>query len=82
MRLVDGRHVFGRAKGCDVPIDDRTLSRRHAALVVRGGRVTVEDLDSLNGTFVDGARSAGTTEVGDGATVKLGDRVTVVRVAP
>ena len=82
VRLGDGRHVVGRAKGCDVPIDDRTLSRRHAAFVVRGGRVTVDDLGSLNGTFVDGTRVGEETEVGAGGVVGLGECVTVVRVAP
>lgn len=82
IRLGDGRHVLGRAKDCDVAIDDRTLSRRHAALVVRGGRVTVVDLGSLNGSFVNGTRVSGETEVGIGGIVGLGEVVTVVRVAP
>ena len=80
IRLGDGRHVLGRVQGCDVPIDDRTLSRRHAAFVVRGGRVAVEDLDSLNGTFVDGTRVGEETEVGPGGVVGLGEAVTVIRV--
>ena len=82
IRLGDGRHVLGRAKDCDVAIDDRTLSHRHAALIVRGGRVTVVDLGSLNGSFVNGTRVRGETEVGIGGSVELGEVVTVVRVAP
>ena len=82
IRLGDGRHVLGRAKDCDVAIDDRTLSRRHAALIVRGGLVTVVDLGSLNGSFVNGTRVRGETEVGIGGSVELGEVVTVVRVAP
>lgn len=34
----------------------RKLSRRHAVIALKGGQVTVEDLDSSNGTFVSGAR--------------------------
>ena len=82
VRLGAGRHVVGRAKGCDVPIDDRTLSRRHAAFVVHGGRVTVADLGSLNGTFVDGTRVDEETEVGAAGVVGLGEAVMVVRVVP
>ncbi len=82
VRLGDGGHVFGRAKGCAVPIDDSMLSRRHAAFAVRGERVTVVDLGSLNGTFVDGARIGVETEVGVGGIVGLGEAVTIVRVAP
>ena len=80
--LDDGRHVMGRAKDCDVPIDDRTLSRRHAALVVRGGAVTVADLHSMNGTFVEGKPAEAATEVAVGQAITLGERVKVVRVAP
>ena len=36
--LDDGRHVLGRGQDCPIPVDDRTLSRRHAEFVVRGGR--------------------------------------------
>ena len=78
--LGDGRHVFGRGKDCAVTIDDRKLSRRHAAFVVAGGRVRVEDLDSLNGTFVDDARIEGSTELAAGRVVRLGERVRVVLV--
>lgn len=80
--IGDGRHVLGRAKDCDIPIDDRTLSRRHAAFVVRAGAVTVGDLHSLNGTFMDGKPVEAATEVAVGRAVMFGDRVKVVRVAP
>ena len=80
--LGDGRHVVGRGKDCAVAIDDMTLSRRHAALVVRGGAVTVADLDSLNGTFIDETVVHGPTEVGVGETVTFGDRIKAIRIAP
>ena len=80
--LGDGRHVLGRAKDCAIPVDDMTLSRRHAAFVVRGGSMTVTDLNSLNGTFVEDEPVDSPTEVGIGQTVTFGNRVRVVRVAP
>ncbi|WP_438015402.1 sigma 54-interacting transcriptional regulator [Sorangium sp. So ce315] len=46
-----GSVVLGRDEGCDVRIDDRSVSRRHAALHV-GPPLRVEDLGSANGTFV------------------------------
>ena len=79
--LADGRHVLGRAGDCDLPVDDRTLSRRHAAFVVQGDRLSVSDLDSLNGTFVDETPIENATRVGVGQAVTFGDRVKVVRVA-
>ena len=80
--LADGRHVLGRAKDCALPVDDRTLSRQHAALVVLGDRLTVTDLQSLNGTYLGERTVENATEVRVGKTVTLGDRVKVVRIDP
>jgi transcriptional regulator with AAA-type ATPase domain len=49
------RIVLGRAEGCDVRIDDGSVSRRHAVLHL-ATRVAIEDLGSANGTWVLGAR--------------------------
>ena len=80
--LGDGRHVVGRAKDCALPVDDRTLSRQHAAFVVLGDRLTVTDLQSLNGTYLGERTVKKLTEVRVGKTVTLGDRVEVVRIDP
>jgi hypothetical protein len=50
-----GRWVLGRADDCDVvlPLDD-TVSRRHAEVAVRAGTCLVRDLDSANGTLLNG----------------------------
>jgi DNA-binding NtrC family response regulator len=50
-----GEVVIGRDAGCDVRIDDPSLSRRHVRLRITGG-ITIEDLGSSNGTFVAGRR--------------------------
>src|SRR5262249_44371386 len=49
-----GRAVIGTHAGCDVVVDDRTVSRFHCEITVRDGRARVRDLDSKNGTLVDG----------------------------
>ncbi|NUO48244.1 MAG: sigma 54-interacting transcriptional regulator [Polyangiaceae bacterium] len=49
----EGQLVFGRAKDCEVSIDDASVSRRHARLTF-GAVWTVEDLGSSNGTRVAG----------------------------
>ncbi len=46
--------LIGRAGECDIIIDDPSISRRHARVTIKQGRVTVEDLGSLNGTFING----------------------------
>ena len=50
------RVTIGSADGCDVVLRDRTVSRHHAELTVRDGRVAITDLGSSNGTTVDGVR--------------------------
>ena len=46
-------YVVGRARTCDVRLDDASVSRRHAEVVrVSGGRLFVTDCATTNGTFV------------------------------
>jgi predicted Zn finger-like uncharacterized protein len=47
--------VLGRADA-DIVLDDPECSRQHAALEILGSRVVVTDLNSTNGTFVQGER--------------------------
>jgi DNA-binding winged helix-turn-helix (wHTH) protein len=51
--LVEGENIAGRGADCSVVVDATTVSRRHARFVVSSGGVTVEDLASTNGTFVN-----------------------------
>ena len=78
IELPDGRHVVGRSHDCAIRIDDRTLSREHAVFVVRGGAVTVEDLNSQNGTFLDGQPVRASAPVQIGQSVMFGDWITAV----
>ena len=50
------RTLIGRSPECDIFLDDVTVSRRHAEVVVDGDAVTIRDLGSLNGTFVNRRR--------------------------
>ncbi len=49
-----GRVVVGRAKDVDFQVDDSNVSRRHAAIYWADGSLMVTDLDSTNGTMVNG----------------------------
>jgi pSer/pThr/pTyr-binding forkhead associated (FHA) protein len=51
-----GRTVLGRARTCDVTVDDPSVSRQHAELRPEGEGWLVADLGSTNGTFVNGRR--------------------------
>jgi two-component system NtrC family sensor kinase len=48
--------VLGRDPSCDVVLDDKIVSRRHARLITKPDSVSIEDLDSRNGTYVSGKR--------------------------
>jgi two-component system response regulator AtoC len=74
--------VVGRVEGCDVRLDDASLSRRHARLRV-GDAITVEDLDSANGTRVRGQRVPPrvAVEVLPGEVFELGALLCVVEAA-
>jgi hypothetical protein len=66
------RMTIGRLTSCNVTIDDSTVSREHAALVRRGDRWWVVDLNSTNGTTVNGVQAA-EQPVAVGDRIELGD---------
>ncbi len=82
-----GAGVFdvGRDPSLQVLIDAPTISWSHARLQIAGTNraptVSVEDLGSRNGTFVNGERTTGPTAVADGAELRLGSVVVRVRLA-
>ncbi len=49
---------IGRNPGSDIVIDNLGVSDRHARIVEQEGKYSIEDLDSTNGTFVDGKKIA------------------------
>ena len=65
------RTTIGRSPDCGVFLDDVTVSRRHAVLLQRDGRFTIEDQGSLNGTFVNRKRVE-SAELGDGDELQIG----------
>ncbi len=66
---------LGRAPGNDLIIDDTSVSRRHARLMVESGRVLIEDLGSANGTYINHQRLAANTSnlVPDNEVICVGD---------
>ena len=49
--IAPGEHSIGRGDESEITLADESVSRRHALLVWREGRATLEDLESSNGTF-------------------------------
>ena len=62
---------IGRGIEADIQIDDTSVSRLHCAIVL-GSDVLVRDLDSTNGTIVDGNR-ASESVLRDGSIIKIGN---------
>ncbi|MFF9360554.1 FHA domain-containing protein [Streptomyces griseoluteus] len=80
--LHGGRITVGRSADADVPLDDPDVSRLHCAVTVTAeGRVSVADLDSTNGTTLDGARVTGRPlRFPSGGLLRLGE--SALRVTP
>jgi hypothetical protein len=72
--LIGGLSI-GRSKDADVQIEDRYASGIHARLFSREGRHWVEDMNSTNGTTLNGAALNGEAELVDGDTIQIGDTV-------
>ena len=72
-------YVAGRGRCCDIVVGDRACSRRHARIVARRDVVAVEDLGSLNGTFVDGSLVRGRAPASDGSRIQVGSAVFLLR---
>ena len=68
--VLEGEMRFGR-EDAEVVVDDPEASRRHAVVASRGGTVTVRDLDSRNGTFVNGKAVRGEMELAQGDMLKI-----------
>lgn len=61
-----GKSVIGREAGVDIVIAGTHLSRKHAELTVKAGAIAVKDLNSANGTYINGKRiSEGFLKNGD-----------------
>jgi DNA-binding winged helix-turn-helix (wHTH) protein len=70
--LGQGESIVGRDAECDVVINDASVSRRHAKIVVAGRKAVVRDLGSKNGTRVGGNRIDRETMLESGEVVTFG----------
>jgi pSer/pThr/pTyr-binding forkhead associated (FHA) protein len=71
LTLADGSYLVGRSRRCQLVVRDKTVSRQHAQITVCKSQVTITDLDSVNGTWVDGVR-VHSAVLSEGLTVKFG----------
>jgi len=71
--LAEGASAVGREGAVEILLPgEGSVSRRHAEVVRQGSMITVKDLGSTNGTFVNGVKINGETPLSVGDTVQFG----------
>ena len=77
--LADGENVIGRDARAHVALDDASVSRRHARLIVDGASARLEDLGSRNGTYARSERLVAPLEMRDGLAFRVGGLTLIFR---
>lgn len=71
--LEPGEYTIGRTDDCDIRVEGQSVSRRHARVCVDADQsVTLEDMGSTNGTYVQDEGLTGPTRIEFGAKVRVG----------
>lgn len=71
--------TVGRLKSCTLVLTDTLVSRTHFQIVREDGRYLIADMQSHNGTFVNGNKISGSTELHEGATIRAGETLFLFR---
>jgi hypothetical protein len=80
IHLRDGENVIGREPEAVVWIDDASVSRRHARIVVGAEGASIEDLGSKNGTRLQGEKIRGVSPLKDRDVIQIGPASMVFRL--
>ena len=68
----DDEFVIGRGSDCNLILPERQVSRYHAKILKENGRYALQDLDSKNGTHLNGTPVKGKVPLQDGDEIHLG----------
>ena len=79
--LMPGENVLGREPEGGINLDSPTVSRRHARILISATHVTLEDLDSKNGTFLQGQRVSSVVRLTNGDEIRAGSVVLRFRMS-
>ena len=71
-RIAAERVTIGRDPRSDIFLDDVTVSRNHAVVERAGSTITLQDLGSLNGTYVNRRRIDAPEQLADGDELQIG----------
>ncbi len=76
------KFVIGRDPECNLRPASSAVSKQHCAILIREGKVYVQDLSSTNGTVINGSVVTGEVEVANGDSLKLGPLEFKLDIAP
>jgi serine/threonine protein kinase len=79
LRLFNETNVIGRASECDIVIRASDVSKRHCQIILESDRVLIEDLNSVNGTLLNGEHIQ-LAELLDGDQLTIGEHAFHVRM--
>jgi pSer/pThr/pTyr-binding forkhead associated (FHA) protein len=79
VRLDARETLIGRDESCHIVVNGPLVSRQHARIVLEGVELTIEDLGSANGTFVNRARIHGRMPLRPGDSIFVGCEIEVLR---
>lgn len=71
--ITQEEFLIGRGADCDLRLTDKTISRHHCTIRISSDEVTLADLGSVNGTFVNGQRVRSQITLASGDALRLGD---------
>lgn len=74
-QLERARTFIGRGSDCDIVLEEDSVSRRHARIELRPDSITVTDLESTNGTYVNERQVMGTQVLANGDLVQIGNTI-------
>jgi len=81
--LIENSYILGREDGADIVIPAQSVSREHARISFQEGSYIIEDLDSSNGSFINGNRlDSLPVPINHGDEIILGQSVTLVFKSP
>lgn len=69
--LIEQEMIIGRDLACEVVIDDRQISRRHARIFFMDDAFYIEDLQSKNGTYINHKRIYELTRLNEGDVIQI-----------
>ncbi|UUL76794.1 DUF3662 and FHA domain-containing protein [Pseudarthrobacter sp. Fe7] len=74
--------ILGRSSEADIHVEDTGVSRRHLEIRTANGVTSAVDLGSTNGSYVNGQKVSGSTELTDGSTITMGRTKIIFRLLP